>query len=695
MTTRTIWQWLLALATAFLLSACNPVADIIAPTDATVGVPVEFSNQLLPDYAAGPDNHPRYEWDFGDGTQATGPQASHAYEQAGEYTVVLRIRDDQLDQWGFAYESTTTITVHANGASTAVNAETGAVVALPNGASIDIPANAMSGNATVSVQADATSNYNVPAGFAPMGEALVIDLGGASLNQPIDVSLPAVPDLPAGKVLALFTATPPSAVPMTAGNSGIPATSAIGTSGNWVGIPMEAIKGGTINIAVTQPGAFMLGAVDAASVGGQFATVASNPKWSQLPGTTETACSNDADFRPLNPNESPSYLTQLHSRHVACSQREENERSTLVLDTNRLPKTGYFDLKHQWSIHGASNRLSKRMSLQLRYDYVKTLSPPVEEVPVPALKMRAVLRCFPTSNNNNPPAVNCNTTQDFTLSDGVQATKEFSIPFSWDSSKKIAEFRFELKLYFSAEGTTPTDEGRVIIDNLEQVTLRCDVGQVWGQESGCVFPQASAVLVLNNPQSEAHIREAIAANPALPGQYTGLRAGSRAIAERSFEPSTGLQRLRVTSLIKANRAKAQKLCSALPSQPPKPSTCPDFSDPDTAEALTPCDCDEYPFASSREGAALPRTYGEASVKYISRADNRSAGAKLGAFLRKERLIDPFDHRRMVARVPPPNVPGGFLPDQAYELDQSTLNLNFIVNLKGYSSDFEDQYWIAY
>ena len=667
--------------------------DIIAPTDATVGVPVEFSNQLLPEYAAGPNENPRYEWDFGDGTQATGPQASHTYEQPGEYTVVLRVRDDFLDQWGFAYETTTTITVHANGTSTtAVNADTGAIVALPNGASIDIPANALSGDATVSIQADSPNNYSLPTGFTPLGEALVVDLGGASLTQPIDVSLPAVPDLPPGKVLALFTATPPRAAPMTSTTS---ATAAIGTSGNWVGIPMQALKGGTINISVTQPGALMLGAVDAASVGGQFAAVASNPKWSQLPGTTEAACSRDSDFRPVNPNESPSYLTQLHSRHVACSQREENERSTLVLDTNRLPKTGYFDLKHQWSIHGASNRLSKRMSLQLRYDYVKTLSPPAEEVPVPALKVRAVLRCFPTSNNANPPSVNCNTTQDFTLSDGVQATKEFSIPISWDTSKKIAEFRFELKLYFSADGTTPTDEGRVIIDNLEQVTLRCDVGQVWGQESGCVFPQASAVLVLNNPQSEAHIRKAIAANPALPGQYTGLRAGSRAIAERSFEPSTGLQRLRVTSLIKANRAKAQKLCSALPSQPPKPSTCPDFSDPDTAEALTPCDCDEYPFASSREGAALPRTYGEASVKYISRADNRSAGAKLGAFLRKERLIDPFDHRRMVTRVPPPNVPDGFLPDQAYELDQSTLNLNLMPNLKGYDSDFNDQYWIAY
>lgn len=51
MTSRTLWRWLLALATALLLTACSPVADMIAATVATDGAPVDFSTQGPPEYA--------------------------------------------------------------------------------------------------------------------------------------------------------------------------------------------------------------------------------------------------------------------------------------------------------------------------------------------------------------------------------------------------------------------------------------------------------------------------------------------------------------------------------------------------------------------------------------------------------------------------------------------------------------------
>jgi len=35
-----------------------------------------------------------YEWDFGDGSQATGMEASHVFEKYGEYTATLRVRDN-------------------------------------------------------------------------------------------------------------------------------------------------------------------------------------------------------------------------------------------------------------------------------------------------------------------------------------------------------------------------------------------------------------------------------------------------------------------------------------------------------------------------------------------------------------------------------------------------------------------------
>jgi PKD repeat protein len=36
-----------------------------------------------------------YAWEFGDGTQATGPQVEHTYTTAGEYVVILTVTDDQ------------------------------------------------------------------------------------------------------------------------------------------------------------------------------------------------------------------------------------------------------------------------------------------------------------------------------------------------------------------------------------------------------------------------------------------------------------------------------------------------------------------------------------------------------------------------------------------------------------------------
>jgi len=35
------------------------------------------------------------------------------------------------------------------------------------------------------------------------------------------------------------------------------------------------------------------------------------------------------------------------------------------------------------------------------------------------------------------------------------------------------------------------------------------------------------------------------------------------------------------------------------------------------------------------------------------------------------------------------------PNNAFELDPATLNMNFVPRLSGYDADFVDQYWIAY
>ncbi|WP_062352967.1 NucA/NucB deoxyribonuclease domain-containing protein [Herbidospora yilanensis] len=53
------------------------------------------------------------------------------------------------------------------------------------------------------------------------------------------------------------------------------------------------------------------------------------------------------------------------------------------------------------------------------------------------------------------------------------------------------------------------------------------------------------------------------------------------------------------------------------------------------------DCDEFPFASTKEGSLSAN--GNFSVRYIDASDNRSSGSQLGVFCQQTRRLgnDPF------------------------------------------------------
>lgn len=82
----------LVLVTGCVLTNKSPVASFTAyPTSGMVPLEVHFSAYSSDD----PDGHiASYRWDFGDGTSGTGKSVDHTYQNPGNYTATLVVRDD-------------------------------------------------------------------------------------------------------------------------------------------------------------------------------------------------------------------------------------------------------------------------------------------------------------------------------------------------------------------------------------------------------------------------------------------------------------------------------------------------------------------------------------------------------------------------------------------------------------------------
>ena len=161
--------------------------------------------------------------------------------------------------------------------------------------------------------------------------------------------------------------------------------------------------------------------------------------------------------------------------------------------------------------------------------------------------------------------------------------------------------------------------------------IRCDVGLAKAGTQGCVYPDAPAVMrsvKTNDPdvdESAIHIKEALAAGK--PGKFIPRDDGT------IFESSDAnpLERLRDAADRRENRRLANNQCIAQYGK--VTGQCTFTGDPD--EEPSACDCDEYLFAATRQGAKS----GNFSVKRIDSGDNRRAGARLGCFLASQRVLD--------------------------------------------------------
>ena len=96
-------------ATVHIESLSPPVPDLGGPYEGQVGKPVQFDGSGSYD----PDGSiTSYEWDFGDGANATGAYPTHIYTAAGTYTVALTVYDDDSNWANFT--TTAEITQTAN-----------------------------------------------------------------------------------------------------------------------------------------------------------------------------------------------------------------------------------------------------------------------------------------------------------------------------------------------------------------------------------------------------------------------------------------------------------------------------------------------------------------------------------------------------------------------------------------------------
>jgi PKD repeat protein len=70
----------------------TPIADVGGPYAGVTTHPISFSAAASTD----PDNDPlTYSWDFGDGSTGTGRELSHAYSEAGSFSVSVTVSDNR------------------------------------------------------------------------------------------------------------------------------------------------------------------------------------------------------------------------------------------------------------------------------------------------------------------------------------------------------------------------------------------------------------------------------------------------------------------------------------------------------------------------------------------------------------------------------------------------------------------------
>lgn len=393
---------------------------------------------------------------------------------------------------------------------------------------------------------------------------------------------------------------------------------------------------------------------------------------SAIPLDTDQACTEESDYlESIDPERT------LVSRHVDCRKVSTNftfprevyadlfqnedgsfRYATLQEINDRVPQYTSVvvgrvaKIEAQMALYGPSNGLNKTYKTRMRGmgftadpDY-RGPSTAMEAIEV---RLRFACRGLTDASTCTYPERKVSISTNGQWSD---ITEEFAITFNWPApadpqQNDLETFRLNTdRLYFHAKGSVDRGDGNgsanfFSLDD-SAVQVRCDRNVAEQGTQGCVLPLAAPVYELKTTdvatEATEHIREAQANGS--PGNFL-MKAGTRAVADESVTNSTkALQRLKnAGELIPSdpNRAAACERSNSLINVRPQYSRSCTPATPG-GEVPTGCQCDEYPFNSSYQGAAyLPDL---TSVRYINATENNNAGGvKLKTWYKTMRVLD--------------------------------------------------------
>jgi hypothetical protein len=651
-----------------------------------------------------------YQW-FKNGVAIAGANASdvlvlaNVADVGGTYQITVKVSDRGGSVTSAAAVMFIALPPPTAGGTLITAAEGGEVAGGSTGeeASLYVAPGALSANTTILLTTEPLAPSSLPAGVTAMSDIVEIKPAGLSLLKPASLSFLMKQSLPSDTALVVVRldannnvlgqqaqrvgVASARAIPNMKALSvnGRVSASAINLSGGLDCVGGQFVDGASklSSKAITAAGKFVTLAVPKALCA-SVAVPASGP----VPLDTVERCTEDAQFGSVGNKRAYGLSDDANSlvnRHVDCRTSissgdnllvdmltDVDGRRTRIAPVNSVESliqdtVASVKFEFQVSTYGPNSGLSKTLSYRVRaIEYIEIAS---YEGPKkrPKIFLRPKLsgncRALEVAPFPRPAAFSCAQAQlgvvEVDANGSWSQWKDTTVNFEWtsatDSKYDMVFVEIDLGSFDARIEGTDVDFKRPQGAQAQQLNsdlhslprLRCDKGLAQIATKGCVFHEAAAVYVLKSSDpavSEAaeHIREAQALGS--PGKFL-LKPLTRAFASTTDSANRGLQRFKNSEDFDKpnnNAACAAPTSIFRTSVVNKSFSC----------ALDPqkCQCDEYPFNSTWQGAAYERS--STSVKLINGRQNLNAGGTtLTNFYKYQRLLDLADYGPLGKTLP--------------------------------------------